>query len=1084
MGAFRSPRSHQPTCWRILFDRARRAYRCLLLLGVTLALAACTQDEAALSPKPPGFTGRRWVGIASQASCPDASSAWAVSPVFTFDVDGPEGPLGPLEAPAELSRYCLYEWRDPAQAPGATEIDALHADLLNAGVLSLAEDGVVVGPSGDGAGSGSKDPIQTWIHDEFQSFVGNMPVGSQDAALKATTLIAVIDSSPDSTDGTIAVGPSGHGYAMAWFIQRLTCPSGAGGEPCLARTTTRLALPHTTSDIAHAGGGFFGTEAQLAAAIYRAIEHYRHERASSGVQPPPRLVVNISVASERQGGDGPPDSLPAPTHAVLDVLRHASCQGAIVIAAAGNDPGGTPAVSGPMFPAALASRPAPSRDECDLLEGPDYDPDGGGYPLVPEKAGGLDNPLVWSVGGVDYAGHPITKSRASSFSKLAAPALHGVAEMPESRLESYTGTSVAAAITSGVAAAVAAYRPEATAPEIMDIVHRSGSPLTLTGASCATGDVCAVRQVSLCKALEEACPPGAHHPHCPAAGIPCVEPQSSASRQNPPMPEEILDDLSRSFSKAELYDAPLTASVAPSHQYRSLAVPPWVHPQPERPPCGACALKMVEQGSTSYPATLYVSIKADYPLALEQMTLTLTGFDGGALTQRIHGPLGPERLGAGDRIAIDDIDLSSLGALKTATLSWLVTDPQTSTKASVSEQILITDVPSGYPLWSGSFGHGFGLSVAVDNNGDVLAAGGFFSSVDFGGGPLQGSFALNAFVAKMDEQGEHVWSTVLPIEGFATDIAVDSNGDVFVVGRFGKPDEMGSAVVARIDSTGEYLWSKNLGEVVASPKVAATQDGVVVIIALNGGADVVVKLDKSGNTAWSHSFKDGANFLWLAPHDVAVSLDGSIFITGTYSGTASFGAISTTAEGDADAFMVKLDPTGSPVWSSKWGSSAQWDVGMAVAVTSEGNAILVGVSGSGSGDLFLVELDSTGAPVWSEQASYTGELRPSGVTIDSAGDITVAGVLNGVASFGPNVLQVSYGDANGDAFVAKLDRGGDVLWAESFGDGAGFDAVHGIVADRAGHTIVTGAHWGTMDFGGSPLPGLWSNTVYVAKLRR
>jgi hypothetical protein len=48
--------------------------------------------------------------------------------------------------------------------------------------------------------------------------------------------------------------------------------------------------------------------------------------------------------------------------------------------------------------------------------------------------------------------------------------------------------------------------------------------------------------------------------------------------------------------------------------------------------------------------------------------------------------------------------------------------------------------------------------VAVDGAGNVLLTGDFDGTVDFGGGPLTSAGSDDIFVAKLDAQGNHLWS--------------------------------------------------------------------------------------------------------------------------------------------------------------------------------------------------------------------------------------------------------------------------------------------------------------------------------------
>ena len=72
-----------------------------------------------------------------------------------------------------------------------------------------------------------------------------------------------------------------------------------------------------------------------AAGIVEAVERWR--TADYGSNPTPHLVLNLSAGWEPSyfGGDGP--DMPVRVRAVKTALEYASCHGALIVAAAGND---------------------------------------------------------------------------------------------------------------------------------------------------------------------------------------------------------------------------------------------------------------------------------------------------------------------------------------------------------------------------------------------------------------------------------------------------------------------------------------------------------------------------------------------------------------------------------------------------------------------------------------------------------------------------------------------------------------------------------------------------------------------------
>jgi hypothetical protein len=137
------------------------------------------------------------------------------------------------------------------------------------------------------------------------------------------------------------------------------------------------------------------------------------------------------------------------------------------------------------------------------------------------------------------------------------------------------------------------------------------------------------------------------------------------------------------------------------------------------------------------------------------------------------------------------------------------------------------------------------------------------------------------------------------------------------------------------------------------------------------------------------------------------------------------------------------------------GGSAR-DEAVAVSFDSEGNTIVAGFTDSGSAPLsgrvpFLVKFNSTGNVLWSiafepspSTGSYVGNPGISGgLAIDCDNNIIVAGsvVLPG---------------KDHDAFVAKFNPNGGILWYKTFG-GSKREHAYGVALDNFGNIYVTGA---------------------------
>ncbi|WP_437509508.1 hypothetical protein [Sorangium sp. So ce1099] len=157
--------------------------------------------------------------------------------------------------------------------------------------------------------------------------------------------------------------------------------------------------------------------------------------------------------------------------------------------------------------------------------------------------------------------------------------------------------------------------------------------------------------------------------------------------------------------------------------------------------------------------------------------------------------------------------------------------------------------------------------IAVDGDGSVFLAGNARCDFNFGGGPLAGATCVsdNAFVAKFDVRGGHLWSRLIEgsLASKAVSLGVDALGNAFVAGSVtGTLDADGTALgeedgaerqfVVRLDRDGHISWSHILSpEISRVHGLAVDPEGNVAIMGQDAsavdagvrGANVVTKLD-------------------------------------------------------------------------------------------------------------------------------------------------------------------------------------------------------------------------------------------------
>lgn len=259
--------------------------------------------------------------------------------------------------------------------------------------------------------------------------------------------------------------------------------------------------------------------------------------------------------------------------------------------------------------------------------------------------------------------------------------------------------------------------------------------------------------------------------------------------------------------------------------------------------------------------------------------------------------------------------------------------------------------------------------VAVDPSGDVIAVGSFSGTVDFGNGNVTAA-DTQMYVAKYDgDNGALTW--VLPLGGTGADgaFAVEtlSNGDLVVAGRFretanfggGNRTALGSfdAVVIRLSSAAAYQWDAVIGSAGQENATSLVVDGSEVYVGgffsgtiENGATDLETFGNNDGFLA-RLSAATGAR-TWIVGmggtsidqvHTVAIDTSGNPVVAGFFYESADFGNGEVTSAGEEDIFVSSYAAaTGAFVDARRFGGTLD-DRGHAIAPGNDSNLYLGGM---------------------------------------------------------------------------------------------------------------------------------------------
>ncbi len=225
--------------------------------------------------------------------------------------------------------------------------------------------------------------------------------------------------------------------------------------------------------------------------------------------------------------------------------------------------------------------------------------------------------------------------------------------------------------------------------------------------------------------------------------------------------------------------------------------------------------------------------------------------------------------------------------------------------------------------------------------------------------------------------------------------------------------------------------------------------------------------DKPGPILTWNTFQGGGGSEYT--NGIALDPSGNIYVTGW--SNATWGSPVRAYTGDYDAFVAKLSPNGTLLWSTFLGGTMT-DQGYAIGLDSVGNIYVSGYctgtwgapirAFSGNNDQYVAKLGPDGALLWNTFLGGTGHDYNSSLTVDSTGNSYAVGVS--LASWGAPVNPMVVSPAGyRDMTVAKLNSSGTLQW-NTFHGGTSHDYGLGIALDPYGGLYVAGAcqtTWGT-----------------------
>lgn len=439
-------------------------------------------------------------------------------------------------------------------------------------------------------------------------------------------------------------------------------------------------------------------------------------------------------------------------------------------------------------------------------------------------------------------------------------------------------------------------------------------------------------------------------------------------------------------------------------------------------------------------------------------------------------------------------------------------------------------------------------NIISDASGNVVMCGYYANTMDADPGAgvtnLVSNGSWDAYVIKLTNAGVLTWAR--SIGGTLLDQAIalsqDASGNINITGYFNgtmdidpgagvknvtSPTSIGSMFSLKLSSVGAHVSSfipQAYTQNAASQQVNATWVDKDNNYYITGGFGKTVDFDPGPGvtTVTSVGYLDFFVAKYNAAGDllfvkiltntnggnygsaIATDASGNIYIAGRFQGTLDMnpgaGIANLTSNGQTDIFLLKLTSAGNYISAVAMGGTSV-DGATAMVLDNAANIYITGVfynavdfdpgaatktlTAKGGQDAFVAKYNSSLQLVWAAQLGGTSTEQGNDIAVDNSGNVYTTGNFWSTVDFDPGTGIFNLTSAGtGDAFVSKLDKDGNFVYAFQLGS-SGNDNGFALALDADGNLLVGGNFNGTTDFdpgsGTTNLTSAGSIDAFLAK---
>ncbi|MFC1632739.1 SBBP repeat-containing protein [Patescibacteria group bacterium] len=381
----------------------------------------------------------------------------------------------------------------------------------------------------------------------------------------------------------------------------------------------------------------------------------------------------------------------------------------------------------------------------------------------------------------------------------------------------------------------------------------------------------------------------------------------------------------------------------------------------------------------------------------------------------------------------------------------------------------VTDTPDTYE-YTHTIGAGetdVAKGITMDKSGNIYTVGRFGGTVDFNPSASTDEHVavggLDVYLTKRNADGSYGYTYTLGGAGYldGTDVAVDSNGNIYIVGGFN--------LTADFDPT------------------ASTDEHTAY-----GYDAFLTKINADGSYGYTYTFGDSGSTETDLIEAIVIDSSDNIHVIGSFYGTIDFdpsaGEEILVANGPSDIFYLKISSDES-LTSANLITGSSENKGRCIALDKYNNIYLGGhfmgtadfdpsastdehtTVGLGTTDTFVTKIKSDGSYGYTYTFGGDGITGMQDMVLDQYKNIYISGQFTGTTDFNPTTGEDTYSSyvtcdpgCDADAYVTKMNANGTYGFTYVYGGPVKMDIASGMALDTANNLYITGVYGGTTDF--------------------